>query len=268
MSKVVRIVAIIIALGVMTFAGVQLGTYFYERAEDHAVNDELTAIADSPLDPADERSSEEAVYTLEEVDAQNKLLAYAQKLFGKAAPNKMPISGNQKKSSLEKAQKRRINFPALKNKNGQIVAWISVPNMPIDYAVVRGKDNSYYLKHDAMRKSSKSGAIFLDSKAKSDFSSSDSIIYGHDMSDGTMFGSLYKYRNKKFRGRHQYIFVYTPKATKKYRVTSCFTTKSSTLKPDNSRTKTLTLVTCANASGKSHYVVRAQLVSSKAPGKK
>ena len=261
MTKVVRIVAIITALAVAAFVGVQLGTYFYERVESNAVNDELTAIADSPFEP-------EEAYTLEDIEARNKLAAYAQKLFGKAAPSRAPISGDQTKSSLEKAQKRRINFPALKKRNNQIVAWISIPNMPVDYAVVKGNDNSYYLKRDALKNKSTSGAIFLDSKLNSSFDNSDSIVYGHDMYDGSMFGSLMKYRTKSFRDKHQYIFVYTPYATKKYQVSSQFETTNSKLKPDNSKVKTLTLVTCVNSDGKAHYVVRAKLISSKKPGVK
>ena len=261
MTKVVRIVAIITALAVAAFVGVQLGTYFFERVESSAANDELAAIADSPFEP-------EEAYTLEDIEARNKLAAYAQKLFGKAAPSKAPISGDQTNSSLERAQKRRINFPALKKRNSQIVAWISIPNMPIDYAVVQGKDNSYYLSHDALKNKNTAGAIFLDSKLKSDFTNADSIIYGHATYDSSMFGTLRKYRDKLFRNEHQYIFVYTPNATKKYRVSSQFKTTSEKLQPDNSKTRTLTLVTCSDPKGKTHYVVRAKLVSSKKPGVK
>ena len=263
MSKVVRIVAIIVALAVAAFVGVQLGIYFYQEVESSATNDELAALADSLLSAEGGAESE-----VEEPEARNKLSTYARKLFGKAAPNKMPISGGQTRSSLEKAQKRKINFPALRKKNNQIIAWISIPNMPIDYAVVKGKDNNYYLKNDALKKSNKAGAIFLDTQLKSDFSNRDSIIYGHDMYDGSMFGSLTKYRTKSHQDNHQYIFVYTPNATKKYRVSSQFKTTSSKLKPDNSKTGTLSLVTCGDAKGKTHYVVRAQLVSSKKPGTK
>lgn len=261
MTKVVRIVAIIIALGVMTFAGVQLGAYFYNSIEENAVNDELTQIANSPIE-IDEG------YVWEDIDAKSKAQSYAQRLFGKAAPNQMPTSGKQTKTSIANAQKRKINFPALKQKNKDIIAWISIPNTPVDYAVVKAKDNSYYLSRNAVRKPSKSGAIFLDSAAKSDFSNSDSIVYGHHMKDRTMFGSLASYRYKKYKNEYQYIFVYTPKVTKKYRVAQCFKTAQKKLAPDRSKTQTLTLVTCNDARGKTHYVVRAKLVSSKAPGKK
>jgi sortase B len=180
----------------------------------------------------------------------------------------MPTGGKQTKTSITNAQKRKINFTALKKKNKDIVAWISIPNTPIDYAVLKTGNNSYYLKRNAIKKPSSSGAIFLDSAAKADFSSKDSIVYGHRMKDRTMFGSLISYKNSKHRKSHQYVFVYTPKATKKYRVSECFRTSSKKLTPKNAKVRTLSLVTCDDAKGKVHYIVRAKLVSSKKPGKK
>ncbi|MCL2403545.1 MAG: class B sortase [Coriobacteriia bacterium] len=252
MTRVMRIVAIIIALGVIIFAGMQLGAYFYKGSEENAVNDELAEIANLAIGTK-----------WEDPDIGNEANTYAKKLFGKAAPNNASHSGKQTPESLKEAEKRKINFSALKEKNKDIIAWISIPNTPIDYAVVKAKDNSYYLSRNAMRKSSTSGAIFLDSKGKSDFTSRDSILYGHRMKDRTMFGSLIWYRNKKYAEEHSYIFIYTPKATKKYRVEKCYKTIKENLVPDQSETETLTLVTCDDPTGKIHYIVRAQLVSSK-----
>jgi len=259
MTKAIRIIAAIFVVGILTFAGIQLGSYVYERTDDVALNDELVKIANSPIEA-------DAEYAFEDPDAQNRLRTYARRLFGKAAPGGSPISGYQRTPSLNTAQRRKINIPALRKTNKDIVAWISIPNMPVDYPVLKGKDNSYYLTRNAAMKRSSAGAIFMDSKLKSDFTSSDTIIYGHDMRDGTKFGSLSRYRNKKFRDTHQYVYVYTPKATLKYRVTSTFRTTAKNLTPDRSSTRTLTLVTCEGKNA--HYVVRARLVSSKAPGKR
>jgi len=261
MSKVMRIVAIIIALGIMVFAGVQLGTYFYERVEDTADNDYLTELADSPIE------KKTVTYQRIEPEAQNRLYNYARRLFGKAAPKKQPISGKQTKASLATAQKRKVNFKALKKKNKQIIAWISIPNAPVDYAVVKSSNNTFYLKHNALKRKSYSGAIFLDSKLKSNFANQDSIVYGHRMRDGSMFGSLKHYANKNYRKNHQYVYVYTPKATKKYKISQYFRTSKRKLAPDKSRNQTLTLVTC-DWSASSHIGVRARLVSSKKPGMK
>ena len=280
MSKFTRVVIILIALSIMTFAGVQLGSYFYDRMEDSAVNDELSALANSPITAEDEAAmsnygtddesgdddDEDVLYQREDPDMGSKLSNYTRKLFGKAAPGQMPTSGNQTKKTLQKAQTRRINFAALKKRNKQIVAWINIPNTGIDYAVVKGTNNTQYLTMNAVRKRSSGGSIFLDSAAKADFNNSDSIVYGHQMKDKSMFGSLNRYRNSNYKKKHQYIYIYTPSATRKYKVSSTFGTTSTTLQPDRGKTQSLTLVTCNGKSA--HYAVRAQLVSSKKPGAK
>jgi len=262
MSKVVRGFVMCIALGVMVFAGYQLANIVYNYASANEDNDVIAAIADSPI--TEELDETEFV----DPNVQNKLTAYAKKLFGKAAPGRMPITGNQTKASLAKAQQRRINFPALKKKNKQIIAWIYVPNMGIDYAVTKASDNKYYLKRNALKKPSSAGAIFMDAKARADFEGMDSPVYGHHMRDKSMFGSLPKFRNASFRKKHQYIYVYTPQSTKKYKLSSQFITNQKQLAPNTSSTKILTLVTCEYTSANAHYVVRAKLVSSKAPGAK
>jgi len=244
----------------MVFAGYQLGNIVYDYANASEANDELAAIAGSPEEP-----DETELVTPE---AQNKLTNYAKKLFGKAAPSGIAVSGNQTSASLAKAQKRKINFKALKKKNKQIIAWISIPNMGIDYAVTKASNNSYYLKNNALKKKSSSGSIFMDSKARADFEGMDSPIYGHHMRDKSMFGSLPNFRKASFRKKHQYIYVYTPNATKKYKVSSQFITNKKKLEPNTSGTKLLTLVTCEYTSKNAHYVVCAKLVSSKAPGAK
>jgi SrtB family sortase len=180
----------------------------------------------------------------------------------------MPISGNQTKASIARAQRRKINFKALKRRNSQIIAWVSIPNAPIDYPIVKGRDNQFYLSNNAMRQRSSSGAIFLDSKLRSNFNNQDSIVYGHNMRDGSMFGSLDRYQNRAYRNRHQFIFVYTPKQTRRYRVSNQFVTRSTRLNPDRSKNKTLTLVTCNYTAQFAHYVVRARLVSVKPPGRR
>jgi len=146
------------------------------------------------------------------------------------------------------------------------MGWISVPNMPIDYPILRANDNSFYLTRNAKRQRSSAGSIFLDSKARTNFTSSDTIVYGHDMRDGSKFGTLNRFRNRTFRNRHQFIYVYTPTATRKYRVSTAWRTTAVNLTPDRSNRLTLTLVTCEGRGA--HYVVRAVLVSTKRPGAK
>ncbi|MDR1412333.1 MAG: class B sortase [Actinomycetes bacterium] len=280
MSKFVRGLVIVLAVGMMAFAGYQLGNIAYDYIADDAVYEELRADADSPEDPNDTTpvtnedeeggaaDVQDADGELVNPDAQFSVANYLKRLFGKAKPKAIPISGNQTSSSLKKAQTRKINFKKLKKKNKQIVAWLTIPNTKIDYPITKAKNNSYYLKRNALKKKSSAGSIFLDAKANASFNGQDSPVYGHHMRDKSMFGSLGDLRRSKFRKKHQYVYVYTAKDTKKYKISSQFITKKKKLAPNKSKTKVVTLVTCEYTSKNAHYVVRAKLQTTKKPGKK
>ena len=74
-----------------------------------------------------------------------------------------------------------INWNDLKKKNEEIVAWIQIPGTKINYPVVHGSDNSFYLTHGADKQPYSSGAIFIDANAQKDFKDENTIIYGHNM---------------------------------------------------------------------------------------
>ena len=84
-----------------------------------------------------------------------------------------------------------VDFDALKQINSDIAAWIRIPGV-LDYPVVQGTDNSYYLHHTFRKEYNIAGSIFLDSRNASDFSDRKNIIYGHNMRDGSMFHVLRK----------------------------------------------------------------------------
>ena len=83
-----------------------------------------------------------------------------------------------------------IDFERLQKRNPDIVAWIHIPDTNIDYPVVQGSDNSYYLNHTAAGAENSSGAIFLDAGCDTAFSGDNYIIYGHNMRTKKMFGGL------------------------------------------------------------------------------
>ena len=74
-----------------------------------------------------------------------------------------------------------VDFKALKKINQEIVAWIRIPDTSIDYPVVQGNDDSYYLTHTFKKTEHVAGAIFLDSDNNADFSDDKNIIYGHNI---------------------------------------------------------------------------------------
>ena len=83
-----------------------------------------------------------------------------------------------------------IDFSALKEKNKEIVAYLKVNNTNIDYVVVKGNDNSYYLKHNLYKEYNRAGWIFMDYHNKLDGNDKNIVIYGHNTRDGSMFGTL------------------------------------------------------------------------------
>ena len=84
----------------------------------------------------------------------------------------------------------KIDFKALKEKNKEIVAYLKVNNTNIDYVVVKGEDNSFYLKHNLYKDNNRAGWIFMDYHNKLDGNDKNIVIYGHNTMDGTMFGTL------------------------------------------------------------------------------
>jgi len=90
----------------------------------------------------------------------------------------------------ESEDKNDIDFKALKDKNNEIVAYLKVNNTNIDYVVVKGNDNSYYLKHNLYKEYNRAGWIFMDYHNKLDGNDKNIVIYGHNTLDGTMFGTL------------------------------------------------------------------------------
>lgn len=106
-----------------------------------------------------------------------------------------------------------VDWDALRAVNPDIVAWIYVPDSPINYPVVQGDDNEEYL-HKAFDGSTgwlaSAGTIFLDSTNSSDFSDRNSALYGHHMNDGSMFASLSDWQNNDEFNAHHDIYVLTP----------------------------------------------------------
>ena len=94
------------------------------------------------------------------------------------------------------ASKATVDFQALKKINSDIIAWIRVPDTKIDYPIVQGKDNAYYLKHTFQKTEHAAGSIFLDVDNEADFSNRKSILYGHNMKDGSMFQGLHRFQER------------------------------------------------------------------------
>lgn len=112
-----------------------------------------------------------------------------------------------------------IDFAKLKKKNPDIYAWIRIEDTNIDYPIVQHEtDDSYYLNHTIEGKAGYPGSIYTERVNAKDFSDFNTVVYGHDMKDGSMFKHLHKFENEKFFKKHDTIHVYTETEHKIYKI--------------------------------------------------
>ena len=96
----------------------------------------------------------------------------------------------------------------LENEYEGATGYIEIPDTSISYPIMQGKDNSYYLKHLPNGKSNKMGSIFLDYR-NNGFNDKNTIIYGHNFNNGTMFSDLLNYKSFEFYKKHSNYKIYT-----------------------------------------------------------
>ena len=101
------------------------------------------------------------------------------------------------------------DFALLKSISGDAAAWLHSPGTAIDYPVMAADDYSYYLNHLSDGTANANGALFIDYNNASDFSGPLTVIYGHNMKSGRMFGSLEGYKRQAYFEEHPYMYLYT-----------------------------------------------------------
>lgn len=112
-----------------------------------------------------------------------------------------------------------INFDELKSINQDVAGWLYMEALPnINYPIVQGSDNDFYLHHTYKKESIFAGSIFVDCKNTKDFSDQNTIVYGHNMKNGSMFGTLKQYKLQETIDKSPYFWVITPKEAYKYKI--------------------------------------------------
>ena len=110
-----------------------------------------------------------------------------------------------------------IDLTQLMDAYPEMVGWVYFEDGHISYPIMQTSDNEKYRSLDYMGDEAPTGAIFLDCRSAADFTDANSIIYGHNMKDGTMFGSLREYRkDPAYYNDHMYFQVITPDKAYRY----------------------------------------------------
>lgn len=199
----ILLVVIIACVIAMLFSGFQL---FRSYRQYKIASDEYDSIAEQAVKPSLEESDVDESHVKPKGDHTKKKL-------------KAPID---------------VDFASLQATNPDLVGWIYVEGLEgVSYPVVKGDTNDKYLHTTFQGTYNFAGTIFIDCQNRSDFEDCNTVIYGHNMKDGSMFGRLRWFETQNAYAVSPYIWILTPDSTMKYEIFSTYET------PINSRTYTL-----------------------------
>lgn len=133
--------------------------------------------------------------------------------------------------SLSEEFKLSVNFNELKAQNSDTVAWVRVNNTNIDFPVVKAENNSYYLKRNFKKQSNGAGWIFADYRNSFDTLDKNTVVYGHNRRNGTMFSNLSNFLTDSwsFENENSYFYFATENVSYKAQIFSVYMMKASKL---------------------------------------
>ena len=273
-KKPVWIAILIVCIAVLIGGAVFLINYFRPPVEDSLSRDDFTEATEPATEPATEAATAAPTQPATQKPTMNH--------FGyKTAEEPEDWSG--------------LSFDELTEKNPDIYAWIYIPGTAVDYPVCQSSEDEYedfYLDHNIYRQYQFSGTIYSQKMNSRDFDDPVTVLYGHNMLNGSMFASLHNFENEQFFNDYNTIFVFTKDSLLTYLVYSAYTYDDrhllysyhmefedsfrdyldSTLNPHtyegivregvelDTDSRILTLSTCTNGGGNTRYLVQGVLV--------
>lgn len=197
LRKILRLALVFICLAGLAFSVFRLWSIHSEYAEGVKVYDELAK---------------------QYVTVQTKT-----RDEGTKAEENMPANEEEEEEHVPVT----VDFDALLKECKDVVGWIYCEGTPINYPIVRSRDNEYYL-HRLMDGSYKSnGTLFMDYRNAADFSDWNSIVYGHNMKNNSMFGVLTDYTKQSFYEEHPVMWLLTKDGNYKIRLFAGYVTSAS-----------------------------------------
>lgn len=203
-GDVLRLTVMLAALAVFLYSGYTLYGFYkeYKKSSDEYDNLEHSYAAD-------QESESENLDALENDTALQN------------------ISGREVRTVIENGEektlpvmKNPINFSQLLSVNSDIVGWLRIRALDISYPVVQGEDNDFYLHRTFEKTDNFAGCLFVNSYNMGDFTDQNTIIYGHNMKNGSMFGKLKNFNDPEVFKKSRYFWIFTPEFIYQYRIFS------------------------------------------------
>lgn len=139
-----------------------------------------------------------------------------------AAREEAPAPAAEKARTEAAPASSKNAIRSLKDRYPNVVGRIRVPSTAVDFPVVQGEDNAFYLDHNYKGEYHPFGAVFMDARDAADFSDYNTVLYGHNVRSGHVFHELVQYGDEEFRAAHPLIYVDTPRGQMAYRVVAAY----------------------------------------------
>lgn len=230
MRKLIEVFLLGACLIMLAESTVNLTNYAHEEARSDALDEELNALhvvtdySKEPAETAVPDATEKPVQTPVESVVESAGNAVEDNLICENIQvgvqdnvqdnTQETVTDNTRKPAATESHVSSLD--SLHAVNSDCVAWITISDTSIDYPVMHKPDSKdYYLHHDFYGNESKRGTLYLSEICNID-SSDNLIIYGHNMSSGTMFAHLTRYKDKSYGTSHRYIVLETLSGVRKY----------------------------------------------------
>ena len=116
-----------------------------------------------------------------------------------------------------------VDFAGMWETNEDVYAWITIPGTVIDYPILQhATDNTYYLNYNIDGSYGYPGCIYTENLNSKDFTDNNTVIYGHNMKNGTMFAGLHKFEDAAFFEEHTKVYIYTPEKELNYTIFAAY----------------------------------------------
>ncbi len=212
-GDVISMIVMAAAFCVFVYAGYTLYGYYkeYKKADD-----EYASLEDYVNDETETEDLDALEEAFEEAEDSGDEDALAQLISGREVRT-VTVDGEEVTLPVMESP---IDFASLKEVNSDIVGWLKIRALDLSYPVVQGEDNDYYLHRSFEQEELFAGCLFVHYENESDFSDQNTVIYGHNMKNGSMFGSLKKFRDEEVYKTSKFFWIYTEDVIYMYRIFS------------------------------------------------
>ena len=206
MSKLEKVIIVIASLAALTAAFM-----IFKTARDYkAASDEYDSLRQYASEEVSATETAEKVSDIKPIELEE-------------AEERKELKSNENREDFPEME---VDFKALREKNPDTVGWLYVGSCGISYPILQGEDNDYYMNHTFEGTVNSSGAIIMDYRDDKYLKDWNTFIYGHNMKNGSMFGSLKKLLNDEtLYNSDPYIYVYLPSYIYRYKIFSYYKDK-------------------------------------------